>query len=297
MRNTSPPTEKGVVPRAILTLAQILIPGALVLVGLVLTKPYDRWEIAAAIVAAAVIASTFVALLLGRYYALRLKTAMASMETTIRERISDVTRTALMRADGREGWTQEKLSEYESRIDIETVWVIGEKLDNEITSDDPFLAVIERNVHERDICYVYIAPDEPELRLKLKRLREALELTENDPRLVTWLLEAERWQQMPYHDNFTIYDPVRKNHMPEGYFWDPGGDGKSFIKLRRDVVEKWVAKLQEVCPELDAAGQGPGAEETATPTAHELAAAVAPSGAMLDGPAAPSDGAGPTGRS
>lgn len=235
-----------------LVLAQLLVPGAVFVLGAYLKRPQSTWLIAAAIVATAVIASTATASLLGRYFAQRTERTIAAAEAALSQRLADVGQAALIRAEGRDGLTQEKLSEYESRIDIETVWIVGANFDNEITADAPFLKVVERNIRERGIKYVYIAPSETtESQYSLNRLRGELELDIDDPRLITLFLREDEWRQLPYTaGNFTIYDPVRKGHSAEGFFWDPGGDGKSFIALRREVVAQWVGAIQKIIPDL-----------------------------------------------
>jgi hypothetical protein len=245
------PSEGETWTRAFTILAQVLIPGALVLVGLVLSKPYSRWLIAALAVAMAVVASTVVALLLSRYYRRRIEAVVRSTETAISGRIAEVSRVALVRAEARDGLTQEKLSEYESWIDVETIWIVGDDFKNEATIDSPFLKVIKRNIHERGVRYVYVAPERPERRLELTTLRTELGLDEGDTLLRTEFLSVTDWERMPYTaGNFTIYDPARRGHAPKGYCWDPGGDGKSFIELRHDI-NRWISKIRQVCPALE----------------------------------------------
>lgn len=252
MQDAQPNAGESTWTRASILLAQILVPGALVLVGLVLSKPYSRWLIAALAVGFAVIASTVVALLLSRYYMLR-------MEGLISTRLAGITQAAFMQPGGRDGWTQEQLSVLESEIEVETILIVGDNFDSEVTSEAPFLDVVRRNIHKRGIDYVYIARDDPTLRHQFKGLRVELGVEEDDERFTTWFLPEEIWQQGPYTvGNFTIYDPSRTS--PSGYSWDPGGDGESFIRLLPQVALDWVAKIEELCPELSV-GRRDTAEE------------------------------------
>jgi len=242
---------RGLWTRTLIVLAELLVPGGVLVVGLLLSEPRDKWLIAALAVAIAVTASTVVALQLSRHYTQRVESIIRDLEAAVSKHLSDVVQATLIRAEGRDGLTQEKLSQYESRIDVETIWIAGKNFDSEVASEAPFLNVVKGNIHERDIKYVYIAPNLAPLKHKLDRLKDELDLPDNDPRLTTVLLSEDEWQRMPYTaGNFTIYDPVRKGRQPEGYCWDPGGDGKSFIKLRHKVVD-WVGDIQEVCKELD----------------------------------------------
>jgi ribosome-binding protein aMBF1 (putative translation factor) len=152
-------------------------------------------------------------------------------------------------SSAREAWTDEQLSELERLLDIRALWIVGRDFSNEITSDAPFLDVVKYNLHQRDIHYVYVAPDSPQPRYQLARLRSELDMDENDERLRVILAGEEEWFRLPYTaGNFTIFDPAGRR--PSGYFWLPGDDGKSFGQLPRSTVLKWVGQIEEIFPAL-----------------------------------------------
>ncbi len=239
--------EKRIWTRAFLVVAQFLAPAAVLLLGLFLTEDRDPWLIALLTVAVAAVVSTVCAVVVSRYYANRAEAVVRRMEATI----GDIGHALLIQAEGRDGLTQEELSKYESRIDVETIWIVGQNFDSEVARAAPFLKTVHRNIHERKIEYVYIAPEAANLYLKFKRLRDELDLLDGDSRLQTLFLPDDDWRKIPYTaGNFVIYDPMRKGHVPQGFCWDPGGDGESFIELRSSVTTDWVEKILRVCEEL-----------------------------------------------
>jgi hypothetical protein len=253
MRDKRRDGDDRLLVRAALLLVQILIPGVLLLVGLVLTKPYSRWLIAGLAVGFAVVASTVVALLMSRYYTRHIEGAVATHAGRIEElaskRLAAITEAVFMRPGGRDSWTPEQLSVLEGEIAAKTIWIVGENFDSEVSSAAPFRDVVKHNIHVRGIKYVYIAPDDEQLVHLFNGLREELGIADDDVRFRTVFLEAEEWRKVPYTvGNFTIYDPARPN--PKGYSWDPGGDGKSFIMLLPKVALAWVSKLEKLRPEL-----------------------------------------------
>lgn len=239
--------EEGIWARAFVVLAPLLTACGVLVVGLFLSNPRSRWLIAAFAVAVAVAASTLVTILLSRFYLERMQNVI----------VARLTSSALTRLGRRDGWTQEELSELESDMEVETIWIVGANFDNEANQDGPFLNVVRRNIHERGISYVYVAPDSADIRELFDRLRNELALAPDDIRFRTLEVNDETWQRMPYTPgNFTIYDPTTRGVSPSGYSWDPGGDGKSFVRLRHDVVVKWVAKLKDLCPGIDRPDEG-----------------------------------------
>jgi hypothetical protein len=229
-------------------------------VGLILSPPRSRWLEGALVVVIAVAASVLTALLLGRYF-------LDRMEDVIAVRMGDATRAALTSASGMGKFlTQEELSIFERALDVETIWIIGKDFASEITPPSPFLDVVKHNL-QRGITYVYIAPDDPNDPLpshQLDMLRAAVDAEDHKGLLRTELLSLADWQRLPYTEgNVTIYDPNTTGKSPTGYFWYPGGDGKSFGGLGREVVVKWVARIVQLCPGLitDARHVGPPGEK------------------------------------
>lgn len=248
----APDTEKSIWARVFIVLAQLLATIAVFLLGIFLTENRSAWLIAGLTVVVAAISSTVIALLVSWHFMRRTEALVRSIESSVTTQLADIAHAAQIRAEGRDGVTQEALSKYESRLDVKTIWIVGANFDTEVAKDAPFLSVVKNNIHTRGVKYVYIAPEEAKLHANFKRLRAELGLVEDDLRLITLHLTNEQWRKLPYPSgNFVIYDPIRAGHAPEGYCWDPGGDGKSFIRLRRDVTPEWVGKIQEVCPELN----------------------------------------------
>lgn len=256
MSGEQPNQPESMWSRALIILLQILVPGVVLIFGLFLSKPRDNWEIAGLAVSIAVIASTAITLLLSHHYLRRAEAFVSAMDASLSERLDGIGHMALIRAEGaRAGWTQDRLSDFESRIEVQTIWIAGSDFSTEMDADAPFLNVVRNNIYERGIKYVYIAPEVPTLSRVFDRLRHELNLEKDDPRLSTVTLDLVKWERMPYTaGNFTIYDPVRTGRSPEGFCWDPGGDGESFIKLRHNVAE-WVGRIQDLCPELDSESQ------------------------------------------
>ncbi len=256
MSEEQPNPSESIWTRALIVLLQILVPGVVLLLGLFLTKPRDNWEIAGLAVSVAIVASTAITLLLSHHYLRRAEAFVSAMDASLSERLDSIGHMALIRAEGaRAGWTQDRLSDFESRIEVRTIWIAGSDFSTEMDADAPFLDVVRKNIYDRGIRYVYIAPENPALNRMFDRLRHELNLKRDDPRLLTVTLDQQKWEQMPYTaGNFTIYDPVRTGRSPEGFCWDPGGDGESFIKLRHNVAE-WVGRVQDLCPELDSESQ------------------------------------------
>jgi hypothetical protein len=252
MAGKHPTEEESTWTRVSITLLQLLVPGAIVILGLFLKEPRSRWLIAALAVAVAVIAAAVVTLLLSQHYLQRAEAFIREMDADISDRLDHIGRMALIRAEGsRAGWTQERLSEWESQIEVKTIWIAGSDFATEVAPDAPFLEVVRRNIYDRGVHYVYITPESRSLSRLFERLRHELGLKDDDPRLRTVTLKHDAWERMPYTaGNFTIYDPVRTGHSPEGFCWDPGGDGESFIKLRHHIGE-WVGRIQDLCPDLD----------------------------------------------
>lgn len=238
--------------RAAVALIQIVGPIALVVLGLFLIGHQSTWLMAALAVITAIIGSTAATLLVSRYFLSRAESVLLHIDEEISAYLDNVSHVVAIRAEGsRSGWTQQQLAEYESRIDVETVWIAGENFDSEVASDSPFREVVRNNIYQRGINYVYIAPESTEIDHMFSSLREELDLENDDPRLVTIFLPKDKWESMPYTaGNFTIYDPVGKGRVPQGFCWDPGGDGESFIELRHRI-DRWIWNIEDLCPELD----------------------------------------------
>jgi hypothetical protein len=186
-------------------------------------------------------------------------------ERVISARIEEatITKTILPKDTVGALWTQEQLSELERAAEVKTIWIVGQNFRSEINEDAPFLEVVRHNIHRRGICYVYIAPNMSGPQDELELLRRRVRIDEDDDLLRILLLDTESWAKMPYTaGNFTIYGPY-SNDNQAGYFWYPGGDGKSFGQLGQSVVGTWVSRIEKVCPKVkigsgDTASDGGG---------------------------------------
>jgi hypothetical protein len=152
-------------------------------------------------------------------------------------------------------WSIEQLAELEREIDVHTIWILGQDFHTDMLGM-PFHEAVCHNMLDRNITYAYVAPDQPTPRQQLTALRHALDIANDDTRMLTVLLDDERWSRLPYTaGNVTVYDPLAGKPVPAGFFWYPGGNGESFGRLGDYVVLQWVAAILEVCPELDRASR------------------------------------------
>jgi hypothetical protein len=197
------------------------------------------------IVVVAVTTSVLTSVLLSRYY-------LRGIERLLDLRAGLAASASLTRAGAAgEFWSAEELSQLERDIDVTTIWVIGQDFSGDLTEGAPFLSVIRYNVYQRGVSYVYIAPDLALPRHQIGALRAALNLSVDDVRLRGIMVSHADWARLPYTDgNVTFYDPSTPRRTTAGYFWYPGGDGASFGRLGTDVVTKWVAQIEEICPSV-----------------------------------------------
>lgn len=234
------------VGRALDVLAPALAALVALAVGLILGHSMSIWIEGALIVAITTGASTLAALLIAQYFAEHVETVMAG-------RLGDAARLSLMRPDAAgELWSQEQLCALERTINVDSIWIVGEKFENDTKS--PFREVIQYNIAERGVTYVYIAPDLPVIRHQLANLRQVVGVSDADTRFRTVYLKPVDWQRIPYRDgNFTIYTPAVAHDVASGYFWYPGADGASFGRLGERVVNNWAAELEGLLPGLSRA--------------------------------------------
>lgn len=217
---------------------------ALLVTTLLAAKPYSEWGADLLIVIAIVGVATYVALLLSRYYLGRITKSIVTHQ-------AEVIKAALTRGEQvGELLTQEGLSNFERVMDVKTIWIVGADFSSDIAPDQPFLDVVRHNIHERKVHYQYIAPAQGIASSQLSRLRDAVGTEQDEDLLDITLLPGDYWDRLPYTvGNFTLYDP--ESIRAKGYFWYPGGDGKLFGPLRENVILQWVAKIKEVCADLD----------------------------------------------
>lgn len=226
-------------------LAPPITAGVILVVGVLLGHPHSKYVEAALIVAIAFVSSTLTCALLSRSY-------QRWVERVISTRLAEVARAALLQSDGMgELRTKEDLSAFERVINVEIIWIIGRDFKGDSAPGSTFLDVIKYNLYARNVTYVYVAPEEDLVTHQLQSLRKNLGIKDNDRRLHTVPLAQSDWERLPYTaGNFTIYDPLGTRQRPVGYFWYPGAGGESFGRLGDDVVEKWIAQIEGVCPSI-----------------------------------------------
>jgi hypothetical protein len=149
--------------------------------------------------------------------------------------------------------TDEEVALFEATVDCDEIWVITRDLHKDVPSGTgpahvsaTFEPIVEANIRERRIKYVYLLPKKPANELTVARnlipkFRDCPELLE-----VHIVGDAE-WTQLPYRaGDFGIYFFDREEHSMSAQFEIPWTERKLWIQLDATHARNWAGEVYRI---------------------------------------------------